>query len=435
MILNRKRLFFPVFAVGIAVLFFAIKLRPDLPIKPISNRARLVEIQPLEQTVIAPLLIGFGNVAPKVEWKAIAEISGKVVYRHPQLEKGQILAQGTEILRIDPFDYQLKLRQAEAELQSSQTSLMKLNQQAFNLQQTLMIEQKRLALSRAELARTENLVKKGGASQSDLDQRKLTTLALQSAVQDIENQLSLIPDEKRVAQAVVDVNQWKVKEAERQLEKTRIILPQTLRIAQVDIEESQVVNTQQMMVVAHGLDVMEVDAQFSLHDMQTLFSSFAGIDQNQWLLQQEMPLVTSMVELSSGHFTARWPAQVMRISETVAPAQATVGVILEITQEPDTFTSGRHPMLLNGMFVKITLEGQSHRAWVIPEHALHGDKIYLMDDDQRLKILPITVRYRRADQVVISGDLNSGQRLILNDLLPAVEGMLLRENQVEGIDG
>ena len=38
---------------------------------------------------MAPLAIGFGKVVPKVEWKAIAEVTGKIVYRHPESRKGQ----------------------------------------------------------------------------------------------------------------------------------------------------------------------------------------------------------------------------------------------------------------------------------------------------------------------------------------------------------
>lgn len=94
----------------------------------------------LEQQAIAPLAIGFGKVEPKVEWKAIAEVTGKIVYRHPELEKGKVIPAGTEVLKIDPLDYELKLTQAQADLKSSQTSLAKLNQEEQNLNQTLKIE-------------------------------------------------------------------------------------------------------------------------------------------------------------------------------------------------------------------------------------------------------------------------------------------------------
>ena len=66
-------------------------------------------------------------MTPKFEWKAIAEVTGKVVYRHPNLEKGQVLPKDTEIIRIDPLDYELKLTQAQADLKSSQTQLAKLS--------------------------------------------------------------------------------------------------------------------------------------------------------------------------------------------------------------------------------------------------------------------------------------------------------------------
>lgn len=97
MTLNKKWLFFPALALGVLVLVLAVKLKPELPVKPADDRARLVETLPLELKAVAPLAIGFGKVAPKVEWKAIAEVSGKVIYRHPRLEKGQVLKAGTEI--------------------------------------------------------------------------------------------------------------------------------------------------------------------------------------------------------------------------------------------------------------------------------------------------------------------------------------------------
>ncbi|MDE1223218.1 HlyD family secretion protein [Vibrio aestuarianus] len=430
--INRKLLFFPAFAVGVVILVLAINLRSDLPVKPAIDRARLVETVPLELRSMAPLVIGFGKVSPKVEWKAIAEVSGKVVYRYPRLEKGQVLAQGTEILRIDPLDYELKLSQAEADLQSSKTSLSKLNQEEWNLKQTLNIEKNSLDISRKELERKQNLLKRGLTSQSDLDQQTQTTLSQQKVVQEIENQISLMPDEKRVAHAVIKVNQSKLEEAQRLLEKTRIILPETMRVAEVEVEQNQVVNVQQIMVVAHGMDIMEVEAQLSIHDLQTLAASIGefSLDESGIPLPN-MSSINAYIELNSGNLRARWSAKVARVSETVDPSQATAGVILEIAQDYRNLQPSNQPPLVNGMFVKAEIEGQENPSWVIPERALHGDKIYIKDQDQRLQIKPVKVLYRRDNQVIIDGDLEQGLRLILNDLLPAIEGMLLRESETE----
>ncbi|MEZ8101171.1 efflux RND transporter periplasmic adaptor subunit [Vibrio bivalvicida] len=426
--ISKTLLFFPVLAVGVVALVIAIKMKPDLPIKPAGDRARLVETIPLELRAMAPQAIGFGKVAPKIEWKAIAEVTGKVVYRHPQLEKGQVLQAGTEILRIDPLDYELKLVQAQADLKSAQTSLAKLYQEEQNLKQTLKIENNRLIIANKELERKQNLRKKGLTSQSDVDQQEQSTLSQRKLVLDIENQIGLMPDEKRVAEALVKVNTSKVEEAQRSLEKTIVVLPYDLRIAAVDIEQNQVVNLQQTMVTAHGMKVMEVEAQLSIHDMRTLASSIGEFNRDEsGIPQPDMTFINASIELSSGNMTASWPAKVSRISETVDPNQATAGVILEIQQDYRNLNPTSVPPLVNGMFVRAFIEGQANPSWVIPERALHGNKIYLMDESNKLVIKPVSVLYRRDNQVIIDGELNQGDKLILNDLLPAINGMQLKQ--------
>lgn len=432
---NRKFLFFPALAVGVVVLVLAINLRPDLPTNPATDRARLVDTMPLELKSMAPVAIGYGKVTPKFEWKAIAEVTGKVVYRHPNLEKGQVLPKDTEIIRIDPLDYELKLTQTQADLKSSQTQLAKLSLEERNLQQTLGIEQNRLSLSKQELGRIENLRKKGLSSQSDVDQQTQSYLSQQKLVQDMKNQLQLFPDEQKVAQAVVRVNQSKVQEAQRSLDKTSICLPRSLRIASVDIEINQVVNLQQTMVVGHGMDVMEVEAQLSIHDMHTLASSVGSFTRDDaGIPKPDMAFINAEIELNSGNLKAIWPAKVARISETVDVNQATAGVILEATQNYADLTPESLPPLVNGMFVQATIEGQQQPSWVIPERALHGNRIYLMSPESRLEIRTIEVLYRRDNQVVINGDIEQGERLVLNDLLPAIDGMMLREATVNSVN-
>lgn len=416
-------------AVGVIGLVVAINLKPDLPTKPAGDRARLVETLSLEQQLIAPLAVGFGKVVPKVEWKAIAEVTGQIVYRHPDLDKGQVIPAGTVVLKVDPLDYELKLIQAEADLKSSQTSLAKLNQEEDNLNQTLKIEKNRLVISNKELQRKQDLRKKGLTSQSDVDLQQQSALSQQKLVLDIANQITLMPDEKRVAEAVIKVNVSKVKEAQRSLDKTTITLPRAMRIAQVDIEQNQVVNLQQEMFVAHGINIMEVEAQLSIHDMQTLASSFTQFPRDAaGIPTPDQAPIKASVQLNSGSLNLSWPAKVARISETVDENQATAGIILEIAQDYSQLQPSNATPLVNGMFVKAEIEGVANLSWVLPERALHGDKIYLMDDNSRLKMVNVEVLYRRDNQVVVNGELQTGDKLVLNDLLPAIEGMLLKES-------
>ncbi|MGF1700665.1 HlyD family secretion protein [Photobacterium makurazakiensis] len=433
MLKNRKLLIFPAIFLGALILVMAIKLRPSPEVKPALERARVVDVISLQQQLIAPEAAGFGRVAPKVEWQAIAEVSGKVVYRHPDLNKGRVLDAGTVLLKIDPLDYELLLAQAQADVSASQAQLAKLAQEEQNLKTTLKIEKNRLAISRKELARKQELRVKGLTSQSAVDLEQQNALSNQKVVQDIENQLIVLPNERKVTVAQFEVNQSRVTEAERSLEKTVITLPIDARISSVDIEQEQVVNSQQTMVMAHGIDMVEIDAQIALHDMQVLASSLtqytAHADGRPRADQLDL---SAYIQLSSGDFVQQWPAKVARISDTVNANQATVGVILEVIQDYSQLSPETAPPLVNGMFVEAKLSGQKNPHWVIPERALHGDNVYLVESDSSLKIQPVTVLFRRDRQVAISGDLASGVQLVLNDLLPAVAGMALKVITLDG---
>lgn len=424
---NRKLAFIPALLAGVAVLMLAINLRSTPAVKPALNKSRPVDVVTLQQLPLAPEVAGFGRVRPKVEWQAIAEVTGKVIYRHPGLEKGRVLDAGTVLLKIDPLDYELRLAQAEADVSSSQAQLAKLAQEELNLKTTLKIEKNRLAISQKELARKKELRLKGLTSQSAVDLEQQNTLASQKVVQDIENQLIVLPNERKVTLAQLEVNQSQVAEAKRALEKTVITLPMDARISSVDIEQDQVVNAQQSMVVAHGIDKVEIDAQVALHDMQVLASSLtrytAHADGRPRADQLDL---SATIQLSSGSFLQSWPARVARISDTVSANQATVGVILEVEQDYSQLSPESAPPLVNGMFVEARLSGQANAHWVIPERALHGDKIYLVAEDNTLDIQPVTVLFRREGQVAILGNLSDGQLLIVNDLLPAVSGMELQ---------
>ena len=58
--------------------------------------------------------------------------------------------------------------------------------------------------------------------------------------------------------------------------------------------------------------------------------------------------------------------------------------------------------------------------------ALHEDLIYVANDDSRLERRAVEIGLRQADFVTITSGLEESERVIVSDLSPAVEGMLLR---------
>lgn len=328
----RRWMIAPGIAIGLLILVLAIVLKPDAKTRPAVDRSRLVEIQVLQLQEVSPMVSGFGRAMPKHSWEAVAEVTGRLLYRNPQLEKGRLLAAGTSLLEIDPLEYELKLAQAEASKNSSAAQLKRLDQQEVNITSTLKIEKQRLALANKEYKRKAQLIERRLISSSEYEKEKQSLLAQTNVVQELENQLSLMNDDRKVTEAQLRVDEASLEDARRHLEKTKVLLPFDARIAEVNVEMNQVVPSQSVMVVAHRIDTMEVEAHVSMHDMKKLISSFRTRREPGELPSIETLKLPARVVLNSSGLTFEWPAAVTRINETINPDQATVGVFWKFSR-------------------------------------------------------------------------------------------------------
>ena len=106
----------PPIVLGIAAAAWLIAGAPG-PAKTDSDAPALsVRIETVTPQTIRPAASVWGNLRAADTWVAVAEVQGEVIWRHPDLEQGRIISAETEVLRIDPSDYELSLRQAEADL-------------------------------------------------------------------------------------------------------------------------------------------------------------------------------------------------------------------------------------------------------------------------------------------------------------------------------
>ncbi len=425
---HSKLLLLPGLLLGALVLWLALALKPSPELASNFNPARLVDLKILEMQEVAPEVRGFGRVEPKHIWQATAEVSGRLVYRHPQLESGRILPKDTLLLEIDPLEYQLKLAQAEANLNATQTKLNRIGKEANNLNDSLKTEQQKLALVQQEYQRKLSLKDKNLISQSDLESQQQALLTQRKLVQDLQSAYELLPDDTKVTLAQLSVDQAKLEDAQRQLDKTRLLLPFDARIAEVNVEQDQVVTLGSQMLVAYQLGEVEIKAEMSLKDMGTIRRSIEASPLLPRLGNIEELQLQARVEFQNADVRYEWPATVTRVAETVNPDQATVGVYLEVEQsfpELQLMERGKPP-LTRGMFVAAYIQGYASPQFVIPEKALRGRQIYLMDESDQLVIKSVEVLFRSPEGVAVSGDLEAGDRLVLNDLIPAIPGMSLR---------
>lgn len=429
----RRLLVLPPIAVGIAMLALQIGGREtpeQVPAREIARPVRVISVTPGD---FVPKAVGFGFAAPGTVWNATAQVSGKVIERHPDLEPGKLFDAQTVILQIDPVDYELAVAQIEASIKSVEAELAELRVREDNTRVSLDIERRMVALAEDDRSRKQKLLHRGDVSDSSVDEAEKTVLNARQKVQDLENQINLLPTQRQVLEATLALNRAKLSDARLDLERTVLALPFDLRIAAVHVEENQFVNVGTVLVEADSIDVAEVTAQVPMEQMATLVRrdtdlrhySAAEIDQF-----VDRFGIKAHVHLRTGQIAASWEARMDRISPAIDPKTRTVGVVVAVEEPYRQAVPGRKPPLMKNMYVQVDLIGQpwSERI-VIPRVALHrtpgGHRVYVADGNDRLLILPVTAGPAQGDLVVIEQGLEAGERVVVSDLIPAIDGMLL----------
>jgi len=423
---NKRRVLWviPPVLLGVAVLFMLTGNR-QLPVRvEVEEPARIVRTIEVRRIDVNPVAEGYGGVQPARVWTAVAQVSGRVVEMHPRLRDGEILPAGTPLFRIDPVDYQLALAQLEAEL-------AELDVQETNTADLLAIERRNLELARGEAKRLADLAAKGTTSRSNADDAERAMLASRTAVQNLENKLALLPSQRRVAEA-------KLEQARRDLENTAVAAPFDMRVAALDMEVDQYVTIGQTLFEGDSVDRTEIVAQVAISSLRNLFLGRGDQAPAPEVLTENLAAYADMqagIEMDLGSHTARWAAEFIRFTDRVDSETRTIGAVVAVDQPFAKVIPGRRPPLSKGMFVKIRLVGRSQpQQLVVPRSAVRNGRVMLVDDQQRLAFAPVEILYSQDDISVIESGLESGQQLVVTDLVPAVVGMRLQPQRDEALE-
>ncbi|NEV63470.1 efflux RND transporter periplasmic adaptor subunit [Thiorhodococcus minor] len=432
---KHRWLILPPIAIGIGILVWMAQGREPPAQTEQGETARPVRVIEAPAVALAPSAEGYGPVRPARVWKAVAQVSGRIIEIHPRLRDGEILAAGTELIRIDPIDYELALAQAQAEL-------AELEVQEQNARASLEIEERNRDLANQELERLRKLGTRGTVSDSDVDQAERAALTSNSAVQNLRNQLTLIPTQRRVLES-------QAARAERDLERTQIRAPFDLRIANLGVEADQYVGVGQTLFEGDSVDRVEMDIQVPLYALRRLFLDLPAegltpdwasdqppdprqaasrvVDPTQLnALLPKLAGLNPLVRLDLGDAVAEWQAEFVRMDDEVDPQTRTMGVVVAVDRPYDQIIPGQRPPLSKGMFVQVVLRGRSRGPRVlVPRGAVRDGAVFVVDDEQRLRRRPVEVLFDQDGNSVIASGLEPGERVVLSDLVPAVDGMLL----------
>ncbi len=425
----KKLLIIPAILIGIAVFMLLVK-NSSKPVRmAVTEKMTAVRVISVPETTVAPQLMATGNVQPSRVWNSMAQVSGKIITLHPRLKQGALIREGETLLQIDPRDYELAINQAETGLEAIRVQQAQIDVQEANAKALLKIEQQSLELAEGELQRKQKMLKQNSISQSDYGKEQRSLLTQQKSVQSLVNSIKLYPIDRRRLATELEKQQAQLADAKLNLERTTILMPFNGRIAEIKVELQQFVGQGSLMVVADGIAKAEVAVQIPMERLGNLIHSEAVINPAEVEnveLGKRLGL-SARVQLQQNQYLIEWDAKVARLSDALDPRTRTVGVIIEVDNPYVRVQPGRRPPLVKGLFVDVILSGQPQKnRMVIPLSALHGQQVYVVNQEQRLEQRTVTISSKGADYAIISSGLQPGEQVVISDLISAVEGMLLK---------
>ncbi len=432
-LVKRVLIIIPV-VLGIA-LFVVMKTNKKPPAR-IDNRERVhtVRVIPLEKMQVVPRVKTYGYVEADRTWKAISEVSGKIVNVNDNLKKGHFIKKDEVLFKIDTTSYGLAETRGVAELMNVDAKLRELEQSRKNTERVLAIEKKSLASAGQELKRKQELFANKYISASDLEKEERTFLAHKTTMNNLQNALDLIPSQKKALLAQKKSGESTVTERRLDVARTEIRAPFDCRLSIVNVELYQFAAAGTILLEAESVDRAEIPVSLSpksffmllpreyrgsvgtVPDMETIRRSFGITAKVRLPMDVETPI--------------EWDGTFSRISESMDTRTGALTLYITVDRPYENVIPGKRPPLITNMYVQVELKGNFlPDRFVLPRSAVHDQNVYISTSENRLEIRRVDIEFNMADMVLVSAGLKEGEILVLADLMPAVEGMLLKPVQ------
>jgi len=436
--LLKSKFALPAFVLGgLALALLVISFAPRVSHVNVGAPPPAAEYIEVKMQPFLPSATGYGFVEPATLLEASAEVSGRITYMNPELKAGGFLRKDTIVLRIDPTDYRLALAEARADLAAARAQEKEQQLRLESAKSAFEIAKRNLKLGQANMERKRDLLAQGTISQASLDQEEQGVLQLRQEHQTRQQQLETLPSQIEVAAARIKQNEARVVEQEERLARTTIKLPFTTRIAAVHVDEAEFVNTGGRLFDAHSVDAVEITTRLSVGSMQNLIVGTNNLSGNQTVTTPaellEKLKIRAEVQLPDRGYDARWKGTVVRIGESQDMETRTIAMVVRVDDPYGQIVPGKRPPLIKGMYVSVHLMSDPIENLIVPRHAVHGAQLYIATPDGRLALRDVEV-VAQGDIAVVHTGLKPGERVIITDLVPAVEGMKIDARMMQVVE-
>ena len=368
-----------------SALFLAVMmnvLAPETDKSPEPEPAIAVKTAIVNSSELAMQVESQGIVKARTRTSLVSEVSGAVLQVSDNFVVGGTFQTGDMLMKLDPTDYKVALQRAEARLMSAKAAM--------------------------ELERARSVQAAKEWTLTGRPQSEAPLLALRRPY--------LLEAEANLLQARAEVRQARIK-----LEKTEIRAPYAGMVANKSADIGQFVTAGTRVGETFAIDFIEVRLPLTERDLSMMGSLTAQAN-----LTDKNVILSGTVD----GINSSWSARVERSEGVVSELNRSQYIVARLA-DPYGLSADKNRAtvpLRVGTFVKASIEGKRLKNVIkVPRSALlEGSRIGLVDSNQLLQIVPVTVASADDQYYYISAGLADGTEIVTSALGTPIEGLKLR---------
>ena len=378
---NPLKIILPIalLTLGIASAWALLAYKPAMPTQTAASEPPVVSIITATPQSLRLDVPSQGIVKPRTEMDLVPEVAGKITYVHPHWEAGGFFAKDDLLVAIEARDYDYAIAEASARIAEAKRVL--LSEQA-----------------QAQQARTEWQTLGAGLA---------TPLALR------EPQLAEARAKLQAAEA--DLSKAKLKRSRCELRA-----PFAGRIREKTSSLAQFVQPGEKLARLYATDVAEIRLPINSKQL-----AFVDVPLGEPKTDAKLQSVVDLTADIAGQ-TVTWQGRIVRTEGVVDANNGQIYAVAEVTK-PYSQTTGQAP-LLAGLFVQANIHGKTRQdVFVLPPIAVDTEQqVWLVDNAQKLTRRKITVLRFETERLVVSGDLQADDKVVVSGLPVPIEGMKVK---------
>ena len=377
-----------------------------------------VDLLTFERADYTPTITGFGSITAGRTADLRPLVSGLLQSTNDRLVDGALIRQGTPVFTIDPFDYDIAVKDASIALRDAEAKFVTAQTDLAVEQAALKLAQDQLALAEADLVRQQDLRREGIISAAALGNAENATLSSRASVDTRAAIVARAQASIPTAALAVERAALTLERAERELGNTNVSAPFGGVVQDVSFALGRQVSPND--VLARLVDLQQLELKFQLSDEQ--LGALIGIGGNRRALRG-LP-VTLVWDVGSQRL--EYQAEIDRTAVAITENQGGINVFARLT---DINPLNIPPVgaFMAYSFPEPTIKG----VFAVPALAVSpSGEMMAVTDDKRISTFDVTIERRVGDLTIVSGDaVTEGASFVARRFIQLGEGSKVNPNR------